>query len=62
MRCSSTSCRRDILAVSFASLGWIGVFAVSAFDTDYLIFKDAEFQTAVAALKQAGQSVEEVML
>jgi hypothetical protein len=39
----------------------VGVFAVSTFDTDYLFFKEAEFQTAVAALRRAGHSVEGVM-
>jgi hypothetical protein len=38
----------------------VGVFAISTFDTDYLSIKDAEFQMAVAALKQAGHSVEGV--
>ncbi len=32
----------------------VGVFAVSTFATDYLFFKDAEFQTAVSALRRAG--------
>jgi hypothetical protein len=39
----------------------VGVFAVSTFDTDYLFIKDAEFQTAVAALRGAGHSVEGVL-
>ncbi len=39
----------------------VGVFAVSTFDTDYLFIKDAEFQTAVAALRRAGHSVEGVL-
>ena len=39
----------------------VGVFAVSTFDTDYLFFKEAEFQTAVAALRGAGHSVEGVL-
>jgi hypothetical protein len=39
----------------------VGFFAVSTFDTDYLFFKEAEFQTAVAALRRAGHSVEGVM-
>jgi hypothetical protein len=38
-----------------------GVFAVSMFDTEYLFIKDAEFQTAVAALRRAGHSVEGVL-
>lgn len=36
----------------------VGVFAVSTFDTDYLLVKEAEFPTAVAALRGAGHSVE----
>jgi hypothetical protein len=39
----------------------VGVFAVSTFDTDYLFFKDAEFQMAIAALRGAGHSVEGVL-
>jgi hypothetical protein len=39
----------------------VGVFAVSTFDTDYLFVKEAEFQTAVAALRGAGHSVEGVL-
>ena len=39
----------------------VGVFAVSTFDTDYLLVKEAEFQTAVAALRVAGHSVEGVL-
>jgi len=38
-----------------------GVFAISTFDTDYLFIKEAEFQTAVAALRGAGHSVEGVL-
>jgi hypothetical protein len=34
------------------------VFAISTFDTDYLLVKEAEFQTAVAASRRAGHSVE----
>src|SRR5438309_1560680 len=34
----------------------VGVFAVSTFDTDYLFFKEAVFQEAVAALRGAGHS------
>ena len=37
------------------------IFAVSTFDTDYLFIKEAEFQTALAALKRAGHSVEGVL-
>jgi len=43
-----------------ASAG-VGVFAVSTFDTDYLLVKEAEFQPAVAALRKAGHSVEGVL-
>jgi nitrilase len=39
----------------------VGVLAVSTFDTDYLFFKDADFQTAAAALRIAGHSVEGVL-
>lgn len=37
----------------------VGVFAVSTFDTDYLLVKEAEFPEAVAALRGAGHTVEE---
>jgi nitrilase len=37
----------------------VGVFAVSTFDTDYLLVKEAEFPAAVAALRGAGHSVGE---
>jgi RimJ/RimL family protein N-acetyltransferase len=40
-----------------ASAG-VGVFAISTFDTDYLLVKDADFGAAVAALRRAGHSVE----
>jgi uncharacterized protein (UPF0548 family) len=39
----------------------VGVFAVSTFDTDYLFFKAADFQSAVAALRGAGHSVAGVL-
>jgi nitrilase len=39
----------------------VGLFAVSTFDTDYLFIKEAEFKTAVAALRRAGHSVEEIL-
>src|SRR5262249_31044014 len=35
----------------------VGVFAVSTFDTDHLLVKEAEFPAAVAALRGAGHSV-----
>jgi hypothetical protein len=38
----------------------IGVFAVSTFDTDYLLVKAERFPEAVAALRAAGHSVEGV--
>jgi hypothetical protein len=38
----------------------VGVFAVSTFDTDYLLVKEADFPAAVAALRRAGHSVEGV--
>ena len=38
----------------------VGVFAVSTFDTDYLLVKEAEFPTAVAVLRGAGHTVQEV--
>jgi hypothetical protein len=47
--------------VAAAGVGVFAVFAVSTFDTDYLFIKDAEFQTAVAALRGAGHSVEGVL-
>src|SRR3954468_18727193 len=43
-----------------ASAG-VGVFAVSTFDTDYLLIKEAEFPEAVAALRGAGHTVEGVL-
>ena len=36
----------------------VGVFAISTFDTDYLMVKEAQFPVAVAALRAAGHSVE----
>jgi putative acetyltransferase len=39
----------------------ISVLVVSTFDTDYLFIKEADFQTAVAALRGAGHSVEGVL-
>src|SRR5947209_8800741 len=38
----------------------VGVFVVSTFDTDYLFVKEAEFATAVVALRRAGHLVEGV--
>jgi hypothetical protein len=34
----------------------ISVFAVSTFDTDYLLVKEADFEQALAVLQQAGHS------
>jgi hypothetical protein len=39
----------------------MSVFAVSTFDTDYLFIEEAEFLTAVAALRGVGHSVEGVL-
>ncbi len=36
----------------------VGVFAISTFDTDYLLVKAERFPEAVAALRGAGHSVE----
>ena len=32
----------------------VGIFAVSTFDTDYILLKEAQLDEAVAALKEAG--------
>src|SRR5262245_49640688 len=45
------------LTVPLAADG-ISVFAVSTFDTDYLLVKDQDYDRAVAALRRAGHSVE----
>lgn len=39
----------------------VGVFAFSTFDTDYLLVKEAELPLAIAALRQAGHTVEELL-
>ena len=44
------------LAAPLAEAG-IGVFAVSTFDTDYLLVKEDDFEKAVAVLKQTGHSI-----
>ena len=36
----------------------IPIFAISTFDTDYLLFKDADRERAVEALRAAGHAVE----
>lgn len=35
----------------------ISVFTLSTFDTDYLLVKDADFEKATTALRQAGHSI-----
>lgn len=45
------------LTVPIADAG-VGVFAVSTFDTDYLLVKSVEMPKAVAALRAAGHAVE----
>lgn len=37
----------------------ISVFAVSTFDTDYLLVKELDFEKAVAKLQKAGHSISE---
>lgn len=44
------------LATPLAEAG-ISAFAVSSFDTDYLLVKAADFEKAVTALTQAGHSI-----
>ena len=36
----------------------VSVFAISTFDTDYLLVKEETFERAVAALRQAGHTVQ----
>jgi hypothetical protein len=36
----------------------IGIFAISTFDTDYVLVKSANFERAIAILKGAGHSIE----
>ena len=38
--------------------GRISVFAISTYDTDYVLVKDDEFENALMALKNAGYSIE----
>jgi hypothetical protein len=45
------------LAAALASAG-VSVFAISTFDTDYLLVRAADFDRAVAALRAAGHAVE----
>jgi hypothetical protein len=35
----------------------ISVFAISTFDTDYLLFRDGDTETTLAALQRAGHMV-----
>jgi hypothetical protein len=35
----------------------ISVFAISTFDTDYLLVKQADLETTMAVLRQAGHSI-----
>jgi hypothetical protein len=44
------------LTVPLAEAG-ISAFAVSTFDTDYLLVKEADFEQALAVLQQAGHSI-----
>lgn len=44
------------LTAPLAAAG-VGVFAVSTFDTDYLLVKATDFEKAVAALRAAGHAV-----
>ena len=36
----------------------VGIFAISTFDTDYLLAKETEMDRAVAALRAAGHEVD----
>ena len=44
------------LATPLAEAG-ISVFAVSTFDTDYLLVKDGDLEKAIAALHEAGHFI-----
>jgi hypothetical protein len=44
------------LTAPLADVG-VSVFAVSTFDTDYLLVKEADFEKAAAALRQQGHEV-----
>ena len=46
-----------VLATALAAAG-VSLFAVSTFDTDYLLVRTADFDRAVAALRTAGHAVE----
>ena len=45
------------LLVPLAGAG-VSVFAVSTFDTDYLLVKEADFEQTLAVLQQAGHSIQ----
>jgi hypothetical protein len=44
------------LATPLAEAG-VTIFAVSTFDTDYVLVKDGQFEKAIAALREAGHRV-----
>jgi hypothetical protein len=46
------------LAAPLADAG-IGIFAISTFDTDYLLVKEKDLERAIAVLSQAGHTVDE---
>ena len=46
------------VAVPLAEAG-VGIFAVSTFDTDYMLVKDGQLPDAVATLREAGHEVRE---
>ncbi len=46
------------LAVPLARAG-VSIFAISTYDTDYLLIKGHDLPTALAALRQAGHRVDE---
>jgi hypothetical protein len=50
-----------VLAALAAPLAWakVSLFAISTFDTDYLLVSEERLDIAIAALKDAGHSVEE---
>ena len=45
------------LATPLANAG-VAIFAISTFDTDYLLVKSAQLEDAIAALRDAGHRVE----
>ena len=44
------------LAAPLAEAG-VSIFAVSTYDTDYLLVREAQLESALAALEQSGQSI-----